>query len=126
MAQALDLPSSGSNSDLQVIVEGKLREMERDPSCIQLVLEGVDGGHQTILLEDESGPFLEIVSPGHSRDQTPVQSVVKVPLSESGSVTGDTQQPDSSSETEPVNEQLQLEQKDMRCSYKVLVKKLLF
>ena len=41
LAQALDLPSSGSSSDLQ------LREMEKDPSCVQLVLKGVDGGQQT-------------------------------------------------------------------------------
>ena len=115
LAQALDLPSAGNSSDLQVIVEGKLREMERDPSGVQLVLEeDVGGGQHTILLEDENGPFLEIVSPGHSRDQTPAQSVVKVPLSESGSVTGDSQQQDSSSEIESVDEQLQLEQRDLQ------------
>ena len=114
LAQALGLPSAGNSSDLQVIVEGKLREMERDPSGVQLVLEeDVGGGQQAILLE-ESGPFLEIVSPGHSRGQTPAQSVVKVPLSESGSVTGDSQQQDGSSEIESVDEQLQLEQRDLQ------------
>ena len=50
--------------------------MERDPSCVQVVLEeGVAEGQQTILLEDENGTFLEIVTPEHSRDQNPTLSV---------------------------------------------------
>ena len=62
--QALDLPLAGNNADLQVMVEGKLRDMERDPSCVQVVLEeGVAEGQQTMLLEDENGTFLEIVTP---------------------------------------------------------------
>ena len=46
LAQALGLPSAGNSFDLQVIVEGKLREMERDPSGVQLVLEEDVGGGQ--------------------------------------------------------------------------------
>ena len=72
LAQALELPITGGNADLQVIVEGKLREMERDPSSVQVVLkESIVEGQQTILLEDENGTFLETVTPEHSRDPTP-------------------------------------------------------
>ena len=59
LAQALELPITGGNADLQVMVEGKLREM-RDPSSIQVVLkESIVEGQQTILLEYVNGTFLK-------------------------------------------------------------------
>ena len=103
LAQALNLPLAGNNADLQVMVEGKIRNIERDPSCVQVVLEeGVAEGQQTMLLEDENGTFLEIVTPEHSRDQTPALSVDTSTGCESGS-----QQHETSSESETVDEQLQ-------------------
>ena len=63
LAQALELPIGGNSADLQVMVEGKLREMERDPSSVQVVLEKDTGNGQTMLLEDESGPFLLVGTP---------------------------------------------------------------
>ena len=41
LAQALELPIGGNSADLQVMVEGKLREMERDPSSVQVVLKKI-------------------------------------------------------------------------------------
>ena len=63
LAQALELPIVGNSADLQVMVEGKLREMERDPSSVQVVLEKDTGNGQTMLLEDESEPFLLVGTP---------------------------------------------------------------
>ena len=57
------MPIGGNSADLQVMVEGKLREMERDPSSVQIVLEKDDEYGQTMLLEDESGPFLQVGTP---------------------------------------------------------------
>ena len=54
------MPTGGNSADLQVMVEGKLREMEKDPSS---VLEKDTGNGQTMLLEDESGPFLQVGIP---------------------------------------------------------------
>ena len=53
----------GNSSHLQVMVEGKLREMERDPSSVQIVMEKDDEYGQIMLLEDESGPFLQVDTP---------------------------------------------------------------
>ena len=63
LAQALELPIGGNSADLQVMVEGRLREMEKDPSSVQIVLEKDDEYGQTMLLEDESGPFLQVGTP---------------------------------------------------------------
>ena len=85
LAQALELPIGGNSADLQVMVEGKLREMERDPSSVQIVLEKDDEYGQTMLLEDESGPFLQVGTPDpisytHSDSLDSVSTSVKQEL----------------------------------------------
>ena len=42
----LDLPVTGTSPDLQVMVEGKLRELERDPANVQLVIKEISSGLQ--------------------------------------------------------------------------------
>jgi len=45
LAQASDVPVSGTSPDLQVTVERKLRELEHDhPANVQLVTEEISGG----------------------------------------------------------------------------------
>ena len=57
------MSTGGNSADLQVMVEGKLREMEKDPSSVPVVLEKDTGNGQIMLLEDESGPFLQVGIP---------------------------------------------------------------
>ena len=64
LAQALELPIGGNSADLQVMVEGRLREIEKDPSSVQIVLEKDDEYGQTMLLEDETRP---LPTSGYSR-----------------------------------------------------------
>ena len=40
LAQSLCLPVNGTSPDLQVMVEGKLRELEWDPANVQLEVSG--------------------------------------------------------------------------------------
>ena len=74
-----------NSADLQVMVEGRLREMEKDPSSVQIVLEKDDEYGQTMLLEDESGPFLQVGTPDpishtHSDSLDSVSTSVKQEL----------------------------------------------
>jgi len=55
LAQALDVPVSGTSPDLQVMVEGKLRELENDPANMQLVTKEISGGLHHLKLHNESG-----------------------------------------------------------------------
>ena len=48
LAQSLDLPVTGTSPDLQVMVEGKLRELERDPANVQLVIKEISSGLQRL------------------------------------------------------------------------------
>ncbi|XP_065903134.1 uncharacterized protein [Dysidea avara] len=41
LAQSLDLPVTGTSPDLQVMVEGKLKELEQDPANVELVMKKV-------------------------------------------------------------------------------------
>ena len=63
LAQYLDLPVSGTSPDLQIMVEGKLRELQRDPANVQLVIKEISSGLQRLELHDESGVFLEVSVP---------------------------------------------------------------
>ena len=67
--KALDLPVTGTSPDLQVMVEGKIRELERDPANVQLVIKEISGG-----LHDEGGAFLEVSVPDERPTLTPVSS----------------------------------------------------
>ena len=81
-AQALELPTGENSADLQVTVEGKLK---RDPSSVQIVLEKDNEYGQTMLLEDVSGPFLQVGTPDpifhtHSDSLDSVRTSVKQEL----------------------------------------------
>ena len=60
LAQSLDLPVTGTSPDLQIMVEGKLKELEQDPANVQLVMKEVLGRLQRLELHDEGGAFLEV------------------------------------------------------------------
>ena len=72
LAQALDLPVTASMADLKVMVEEKLRELERDPVNIQIVVKEIPDGSQSLELQDESGTFLEATASTCSKASTPV------------------------------------------------------
>ena len=74
LAQALDVPTSGTGPDLQVMVEGKLRELEHDPANVQLVIKEISGGQHKLELHDESGAFLEVSDPGEHSILAPASS----------------------------------------------------
>ena len=63
LAQSLDLPVTGTSPDLQVMVEGKLKELQQDPANVELVMKEVSGGLQRFELHDEGGAFFEVSVP---------------------------------------------------------------
>ena len=73
LAQALGLPVTASNADLQVMVEEKLRELERDPKSVQLVVNEISDGLQSLELQDENGTFLETTTLDSSKASTPAE-----------------------------------------------------
>ena len=73
LAQALGLPVTVSSVDLQVMVEEKLRELERDPKNIQLVVNEISDSLQSLELQDENGTFLETTTPDSSKASTPAE-----------------------------------------------------
>ena len=73
LAQALELPVATSNANLQIMVEEKLRGLERDPKNVQLVVKETSDGSQCLELQDESGPFLEATTPNRSQASTPAE-----------------------------------------------------
>ena len=55
LAQALDIPVTATGPDLQIMVEGKLRELKHDPADVQLVIKELLSGLQKLELHDENG-----------------------------------------------------------------------
>ena len=72
LAQTLDLPVTASMVDLKVMVDEKLRELERDPVNVQIVVKEILDGSQSLVLQDESGAFLEANAMTCSKASTPV------------------------------------------------------
>ena len=70
LAQALDLPVAASMADLKVMVEEKLRELERGPVNVQMVVKEIPDGSQSLELQDESGTFLEATASTCSKAST--------------------------------------------------------
>ena len=62
---------AASSADLQVMVEEKVRELERDPTSVQLVVNETSDGLQSLELQDENGTFLETTIPDGSEASTP-------------------------------------------------------
>ena len=73
LAQALELPVTASGANLQIMVEERLRELERVPENVQLVIEEIPGGSENLQLQDERGIFLETTSPKCSKASSPVE-----------------------------------------------------
>ena len=59
-------------TDLKVTVEEKLRELERDPVNVQMVVKEITDGSQSLELQDKSGTFLEATASTCSKASTPV------------------------------------------------------
>ena len=58
LAQVLELPTSASSDDLRVMVEEKLRAMDRNPLNTQVVMDLQEEGTENLSLQDEEGQFL--------------------------------------------------------------------
>ena len=77
LAQALELPTSASSDDLRVMVEEKLRAMDRNPFNTQVVMDIQDEGTEDLSLQDEEGQFLHMhvtssaLSPDSGSQSTP-------------------------------------------------------
>ena len=76
LAQALGFPVTASSTDLQVMVEEKLRELERDPKNVQLVVNEISDSLQSLELQNENRTFLETTTPNSSKAQ-PLQKYMK-------------------------------------------------
>ena len=70
VAQALELPTSASNNDLRVMVEEKLRAMDRNPLNTQVVVDLQEEGTENLSLQDEEGQFLHVTFPVLSPDSS--------------------------------------------------------
>ena len=68
LAQVLELPTSASSDDLRVMVEEKLRAMDRNPFNTQVVMDLQEEGTENLSLQDEEGQFLHVTSPVLSPD----------------------------------------------------------
>ena len=68
LAQALELPIKAPSNDLGVMVEEKLRAMNRDPVNTQVVVDLQEEGTENLSLQDEEGQFLHVIPPVPSVD----------------------------------------------------------
>ena len=68
LAQALELPIKAPSNDLRVMVEEKLRAMDRDPVNTQVVVHLQEEGTENLSLQDEEGQFLHVIPPVPSLD----------------------------------------------------------
>ena len=59
IAKALSLPTTASASDLAVMIDGKFREENRNPTDIQVIVIQSEKGEE-LLLKDVDGVFLKI------------------------------------------------------------------
>ena len=53
------LPTRGTVEETRLIIEGQLREMEREPRNVQVMVDVDEGGGEIVSLCDVSGVFLE-------------------------------------------------------------------
>ena len=56
------------------MVEGELKELERDPANVQLVIKEISSGLQRLEQHDEGGAFLEVSVPGERPTFAPASS----------------------------------------------------
>ena len=73
LAQALELPVTTSGANLHIMVEERLRELERVPENVQLVIEEIPDGSENLQFQDEQGIFLETATPKCSKASSPVE-----------------------------------------------------
>ena len=55
LAQALELPVTASSPNLPIMVQERLRKLERVPENVQLVIEEIPDGSENLQLQDERG-----------------------------------------------------------------------
>ena len=75
IARALDLPARGSREDIQLTIEGKLRE-DYDELSVQVVVQGILETETKLFLIDENGVFLE-ADVGQKEGNAPVELEAK-------------------------------------------------
>ena len=63
LAEVLGLPTFATGSDLLVMITGKLRETDRDPTNIQVVVTHKEDGEE-LSLQDMDGVFLHFIVQG--------------------------------------------------------------
>jgi len=104
LAQALDIPVPGTGPDLQILVEGKLRELKHDPADVQLVIKELSNGLQKLELHDENGAFLEVVKPDKHKVLTLTRSCPSLASSRESMVDEliDMELPDDTKSKEPL------------------------
>ena len=67
-AQALELSVKAPSNNLRVMVEGKLRAMDRNPLNTQVVVHLQEKGTENLSLQDEEGQLLHVTPPVLSLD----------------------------------------------------------
>ena len=60
IAVALGLTESASAEDTSTIIEGKLREMDKDPAKVQVIVKDLEGDDGTLFLINDEGVIITI------------------------------------------------------------------
>ena len=57
IARAMELPTKGSVAETRQMIKGKLSDIGREPTNVQVVIEEDEGGAEFVSLMDVSGVF---------------------------------------------------------------------
>ena len=60
IAAALGLAESASAEDTRTIIEGKLREMDKDPAEVQVIVKDLEGDDGTLFLINDEGVIITV------------------------------------------------------------------
>ena len=60
VAAAVGLTESASAEDTRTIIEGKLREMDKDPTEVQVVVRDLEGDDGTLFLINDEGVIITV------------------------------------------------------------------
>ena len=70
LAKRLELPALATGSDLLVMITGRLRESNHDPTNVQVVVSNSEEGEE-LSLQDMDGVFLRLPTPKKASLRTP-------------------------------------------------------
>ena len=73
IAAALGITESASAEDTRTIIEGKLREMDTDPSEVQVIIQEGDKDNGTLFLMNNEGVILTVEAPIEDSHIIPVR-----------------------------------------------------